>query len=113
MNGALTVRRHQVLSLAASGLTDKEIAVSLRITVRTVRFHFTESCRVLGARTRLQATAIAAARGLVDPLVALQDLEIFVEGGDMIGTRLSGGVPSARLGITRRAALRSQRSGTA
>lgn len=64
---ALSPRRHQVLLLAACGLTDKEIADRLQLQIRTVRFHFTQCRRVLGARTRLQATAIAAARGLVDP----------------------------------------------
>lgn len=64
---SLSRRRLEVLSLAATGLTDKEIAYHLRIAVRTVRFHFAASCRVLGARTRLQATALVVARGWVDP----------------------------------------------
>jgi len=63
----LSPRRHQVLLLAACGLTDKEIAARLHLQIRTVRFHFTQCRRVLGARTRPQATAIAAARGLVNP----------------------------------------------
>jgi DNA-binding NarL/FixJ family response regulator len=64
----LSPRRWEVLHLAARGLTDKEIAARLCIGVGTVRFHFAGCRRVLGARTRPQATALAAARGLIDPL---------------------------------------------
>lgn len=62
---ALSRRRAEVLTLAAAGLTDKEIAARLRIRVRTVRFHFAAGCAVLEARTRLQAIALAVARGLI------------------------------------------------
>lgn len=71
----LSPRRHEVLHLAACGLTDKEIAARLHVQVRTVRFHFTQCRRVLGARTRPQATAIAAARGLIDPFTKLSQTD--------------------------------------
>jgi DNA-binding CsgD family transcriptional regulator len=63
----LSPRRAEVLALAAAGFTDKEIAELLCIRVRTVRFHFTQGCRVLRARTRSHAVALATARGLIDP----------------------------------------------
>lgn len=66
MNLALSRRRVEVLTLAAAGLTDKEIAERLQIRVRTVRFHFAACCQVLQARTRVQAAVFAASRGLIE-----------------------------------------------
>jgi DNA-binding CsgD family transcriptional regulator len=50
-------RQLEILHLAASGLTDKEIARSLRISYRTVRTHLERLTRVNEVRGR---TAIVA-----------------------------------------------------
>lgn len=61
----LTPRQAQVLRLAANGLTDKQIATRLAISVRTVQDRFTELRRRTGTRTRGELLAYAVAAGLV------------------------------------------------
>jgi DNA-binding NarL/FixJ family response regulator len=64
--GRLTVRERQVLNLIAQGLASKQIALSLGISERTVKFHTTSLLRKLNADNRAQAVALAAQRGLLD-----------------------------------------------
>ena len=52
----LSVREREVLDLAASGLSNKEIAERLVISVNTVKFHLRGVYRSLGVRNRLQAS---------------------------------------------------------
>ena len=61
----LTPREHEVLDLLAQGLQNKEIAVALAITQRTVKFHVSAVFHKLGAGNRTEAAKIAAQRGLV------------------------------------------------
>ncbi len=61
----LTARERQVLRLVAAGKSNKEIAASLKISERTVKFHVTAIFNKLGAENRAQAVAIAAERHLV------------------------------------------------
>jgi DNA-binding NarL/FixJ family response regulator len=61
----LTERERQVLRLVADGLPTKQIARSLSITERTVKFHVSSIFHKLGADNRAQAVALASQRGLL------------------------------------------------
>jgi len=62
---ALSARELEVLRLVADGLPTKQIAVSLSISERTVKFHVNSIFHKLGADNRAQAVALAAQRGLL------------------------------------------------
>ena len=62
---ALTEREHEVLSLVAEGLSNKEIALRLVVTVRTVDFHVSNVLRKLAVISRVEA-AVWAREHLVD-----------------------------------------------
>jgi len=62
----LTDREFEVLQLLSKGMTNKEIAVELVITERTVKFHISSILGKLGAGNRTEAVTIAVQRGLVD-----------------------------------------------
>ncbi|WP_165555723.1 helix-turn-helix transcriptional regulator [Kribbella pittospori] len=55
----LTAREAEVLTLLSRGCTDREIAVTLVISVRTVGVHVSHILRKLGAANRIEAAAIA------------------------------------------------------
>ncbi len=61
----LTARERQVLHLLAGGEPNKIIARRLGISLATVKFHVAAVLSKLGARSRSDAIAIAARRGLV------------------------------------------------
>jgi DNA-binding NarL/FixJ family response regulator len=61
----LTARELMVLKLMAAGQTNLEIAGSLSITERTVKFHVTAILNKLGADNRTQAVALASRRGIL------------------------------------------------
>src|SRR5713226_18984 len=61
----LSEREREVLRLVADGLSNKQIARSLGITERTVKFHVTSIFNKLGAENRAQAVALAIQQGLV------------------------------------------------
>jgi len=61
----LTRREQEVLGLVADGLRDGEIAEHLVLSSRTVEHHVAAILRKLRARTRFQAGAEAARRGLI------------------------------------------------
>jgi len=63
--GLLTERQRAVLRLVAAGLSNKQIARSLAITERTVKFHVTAILVKLEADNRAQAVAVAVQRGLL------------------------------------------------
>ncbi|HWV25298.1 MAG TPA: LuxR C-terminal-related transcriptional regulator [Thermomicrobiales bacterium] len=63
----LTARELEVLRLLADGLSNREIAEKLYLSVRTIESHVFHICRKLGARTRIAAVAIAVSKGLIDP----------------------------------------------
>jgi DNA-binding NarL/FixJ family response regulator len=60
----LTPREVEVLAAIGEGLSNKEIARRLDISLHTVKFHIESLFRKLGARTRTQALAKAAERRL-------------------------------------------------
>jgi len=61
----LSRREREVLRLIADGQENKQIAHSLGITERTVKFHVTSILNKLGAANRAQAIALAGRRGLL------------------------------------------------
>jgi DNA-binding NarL/FixJ family response regulator len=63
--GALSRREREVLGLVAGGQSNKQIARSLGITERTVKFHVASVLNKLGAENRAQAVALAGHRGLI------------------------------------------------
>jgi DNA-binding NarL/FixJ family response regulator len=63
--GSLSGRERGVVRLVAAGLSNRQIAESLGISERTVKFHVTSLFNKLGAENRAQAVALAAERGLL------------------------------------------------
>jgi NarL family two-component system response regulator LiaR len=63
---ALTERESEVLNLLAKGMTNKEIAETLVITERTVKFHVSAILTKLGASNRTEAVTIAAQQNLIN-----------------------------------------------
>jgi DNA-binding NarL/FixJ family response regulator len=62
---ALSSREREVLALLAGGASNKEIALALAVSVSTVKFHVAAIMEKLGARSRVDAVAIAIRAGLV------------------------------------------------
>ncbi len=60
----LTAREHEVLSLLAAGLSNREIASRLSISERTARTHVSSILDKLGLRSRTQAALYAIQQGL-------------------------------------------------
>jgi DNA-binding NarL/FixJ family response regulator len=63
--GDLSVRQREVLRLIAGGRSNKQIAASLSISERTVKFHVTAIMNKLGVDNRAQAAAAATKRQLL------------------------------------------------
>ena len=63
--GLLSSRELAVLRLVAAGQSNPQIAESLGISERTVKFHVTAIFNKLGADNRAQAVALAGRRGLL------------------------------------------------
>jgi DNA-binding NarL/FixJ family response regulator len=63
--GLLSPRERGVLRLVAAGQSNRQIASTLAISERTVKFHVTAIFNKLGADNRAQAVAIAAERGFL------------------------------------------------
>ena len=63
----LTPREVEVLQLLAKGYQNKEIAVRLVISERTVKFHVSSILNKLGAGNRTEALRAAIQQGLVEP----------------------------------------------
>ncbi len=62
----LTSREEEVLELLVQGKQNKEIAIELSITERTVKFHISSIMGKLDAGNRTEAVTIAIQRGLVE-----------------------------------------------
>ena len=61
----LTSREREVLGLMASGLTNRDIAARLYLSVNTIRGHVQHILDKLDAHSKLEAVVIAARQGLV------------------------------------------------
>jgi len=61
----ISAREHEVLSLAASGLTDAQIAHALVVSVKTVKNHLRSVYAKLGTRNRTGAVVTALRHGLI------------------------------------------------
>ena len=55
MRGILTTREKEVFTLLVSGLSTKEIALSLKISEKTVRNHISNVMQKLGVKGRANA----------------------------------------------------------
>jgi len=64
-SGALTPAEERVIALAAEGLSNKEIAQALHVSVYTVEAHLKHAYAKLGVHTRAKARAEAARLGLI------------------------------------------------
>jgi DNA-binding NarL/FixJ family response regulator len=63
--GRLTPRERQILQHLAEGLTSKQIAYALNITVETQRTHMVNIFAKLGVHSQLQALLVAIKEGVV------------------------------------------------
>jgi NarL family two-component system response regulator LiaR len=61
----LTDRELQVLTLVAGGRRNREIADSLRVSVKTVEFHLSNILGKLGAQSRTEAVIRAFQHGML------------------------------------------------
>jgi DNA-binding NarL/FixJ family response regulator len=61
----LTSREREVLEMMMEGLSNKEIAVHLAISVHTVKFHISSILGKLDASSRTEAITIGLRRGLI------------------------------------------------
>ena len=57
--GKLTEREHEILSLIASGTSNKEIALQLHLTEKTVKHYVTNILQKLQVHNRVQAAILA------------------------------------------------------
>ena len=62
----LTPREHEVLGLVADGLRNREIAIRLRISEHTVKFHLASIFGKLGGTSRTEVVRKALRLGLID-----------------------------------------------
>lgn len=62
---SLTERQIAVLQRAARGHSNREIGLALNVSERTIKDHMTLIFQRLGAATRAEAVALAAAHGLI------------------------------------------------
>jgi len=62
----LTEREKELVRLVATGVTNREIAQQLHISVNTVKVHLRNIFVKLGAESRTEVTVIAAREGLID-----------------------------------------------
>jgi DNA-binding NarL/FixJ family response regulator len=66
-DGGLTARQSEILALVAQGLSYKEVAARVGLSVNTVKYHMGETIQHLHLQNRAQALAYAVRSGLVKP----------------------------------------------
>ena len=89
---SLTEREKELLQLVATGVTNREVAQRLSISVNTVKVHLRNVYTKLGAESRTEATMVAAREGwiAVEGLEPESEREL-VEGEDSSSGVLSQG----------------------
>ena len=68
-NAQLTRRQEEVLRLVATGLTNKEVAAQLGLSVGTIESHLHSIYGKIGVRTRGAAIRFAVDHGLMEPRI--------------------------------------------
>ena len=63
----LSLRQREVLQLVAEGKSNKEIASTINVTVKTIEFHKARISKELGVRTTAELTKHAITLGLIAP----------------------------------------------
>ncbi|MEO6308675.1 MAG: response regulator transcription factor, partial [Nitrospiraceae bacterium] len=63
----LSLRQREVLQLVAEGKSNKEIASTINVTVKTIEFHKTRISKELGVHTKAELTKHAIRLGLIAP----------------------------------------------
>jgi DNA-binding NarL/FixJ family response regulator len=72
-SGALTDRQREVLRRVAAGLSCKQIAAELGISVKTIEFHKASISRQLGLKSTAALTRWAIAHGFAPPRAGESD----------------------------------------
>lgn len=74
----LTHRERDILTLAARGLSNQQIAAKLGISSRTVKCTLHRTCTTLGVRSRLEAVYTAVMRGHIalDEILSFDELTV-------------------------------------
>ena len=67
-SGGLTESQERTVKLAAAGMSNKEIARELFVTVHTVEVHLSRAYAKLGVSSRRQLAAPARAAAKLDPI---------------------------------------------
>ncbi len=80
-NAVLSQREMEVLRLASRGMSNKEIALALSLSMPTVKAHFVSIFRKLGVASRTEAVLHALSKGWV----SLEDI-----GAEDVGSRAPG-----------------------
>jgi len=70
-NVGISARELQILKLAATGMSNKEIALNLELSPRTVKGYLTDMFSKLGVASRTEAVIVSLRAGLL----TLDDLE--------------------------------------
>ena len=63
----LTLRQREIVALVAKGLTAKEIASVLGLSVRTIEFHKYRAMESIGVTTSAELIRFALERGIAKP----------------------------------------------
>jgi DNA-binding NarL/FixJ family response regulator len=63
----LSLRQREVLQLVAEGKSNKEIAATINVTVKTIEFHKARISKELGVHTKAELTKQAISLGLIAP----------------------------------------------
>ena len=107
----LTARQAEVLRLAGRGMSGKQIAHHLGISVRTVEDHFSGMRRRTGARSQGELIAYGIVAGLVKPGLAVPE-SVICGRPNAVGGRPGQPVPETSPGTACRAASNGTVSGT-
>lgn len=65
-SGILTPREHEVVNLIADGLSNREIAARLQVSLSTVQTHYAHIIEKLNLRNRTELVKYAIRHGLID-----------------------------------------------